>query len=76
MSERFSVIIRVIGYLRQLQYEVFNMTLESYEQERNALGKTPKNVMPFTFKASTCEEQTSVMGYNLLYLDKLPALPH
>lgn len=29
MSERFSVIIRVIGYLRQLQYEVFNMTLES-----------------------------------------------
>lgn len=40
MSERFSVIIRVIGYLRQLQYEVFNITGESYEQDRNVLGKT------------------------------------
>lgn len=40
MSERFSVIIRVIGYLRQLQYEVFNITVESYEQDRNVLGKT------------------------------------
>lgn len=40
------------------------------------LAKLPQNVMPFTFKTSTCEEQTSVMGHNLLYLDKLSALPH